>query len=104
MASVAKNPFLDNVLRLMEDFVPKSRKTTDTIIKTGPAMWTAGILDYLVKNCVPPGGGKGVNKMYPKCILPMKQLEKSGQEIVFREDERLWRGVILPVISLPFSC
>lgn len=101
MASAPGNAFLRAVLDLMESLLTTPNQSWDgPVMRTGPAMWTAGILSYLVRYCVPPGG----NGLYPTCLLPAAQLEQQGQRVTFAEGNGTkWYGVLLPYRAFGYN-
>lgn len=99
MASAARNPMLEHVLRHVEQNIHTIPDTEpdSVLVRTGPLAWTAGIVDFLAKYADPPGYRPELGPInYPASVLEMPELEQHGALVEFEFDGRRWCGLLLP--------
>ncbi len=91
------NPLIGAVIDLLKQFATRL-PAGNPVMRTGPGMFTGAVLQFLAGKC----GHIPSHKLYPKCILPIDELEKSGQMLSFEHDNRTHFGVILPYRAFGF--
>lgn len=103
-ASSAGNPILLHVLDVVKHRITTVPWVNDdsTEVRTGPDAWTFGIMDFLNSHTDKPGDPTNLN--YPSVLLPLAELDKTGQVISFimPDTGTVWRGLMLPYRAFGF--
>lgn len=104
-STTAKHPILKAVadeVKSRARNIPFNRDAPEKTVvrRTGPIAFTSAILKYIAAHS--DKGKDGYVGNYPRAMLPIKEIEKKGQFLSFKDEDMSWNLLILPYRAFGF--